>query len=129
MQDGRNRLLSRSGRAGHPQGRSAAKEARSALTRPAERRLVRGHGMLSGMMTTDNPFEDGNAIIERTHEVQREMVLAFVRAAAGMARETENDPVESAMDLAEQVLREQPPPPGAERRKWLDAVLTRVCGN
>ena len=42
--------------------------------------------MLSGMMTTDNPFEDGNAIIERTHEVQREMVLAFVRAAAGMAR-------------------------------------------
>ena len=84
--------------------------------------------MLSGMITTDNPYGDGNAIIERTHEVQREMFLAFVRAAAGMARETANDPVESAMDLAEQVLREQPPP-GAERRKWLDAVLTRVCGN
>ena len=40
VRDGRNRLLSRSGRVGHPQGRSAAKEARSALTRPAERRLV-----------------------------------------------------------------------------------------
>ena len=40
--------------------------------------------------------------------------------------ETANDPVESAMDLAEQVLREQPQPPGAERRKWEE--VTALAG-
>ena len=34
--------MSRSGPGGSPKGRSAAKEARSALTRPAERRLALG---------------------------------------------------------------------------------------
>ena len=80
-------------------------------------------------MTTDNPYEDGDAIIEHTHEAQRQMALGLVQSARGMARETANDQVAAAMDLAEQVLRDQPPPPGAERREWLDAVLKRVRGD
>ena len=30
------------------------------------------------------------------------------------------------MNLTERVLREQPPPPGAERRQWFSALLEKI---
>lgn len=71
-------------------------------------------------------YADGNAIIEEVHEHQREMALAIVRAVGGMSNSVANDPVSAAMNLAEQVLREQPPPPGLERREWLSALLEKI---
>ena len=38
-------------------------------------------------MTTDNPYEDGDAIVEHTHEAQRQMALGLVQSARGMAWE------------------------------------------
>ena len=65
-------------------------------------------------------------LIEEMHEGQREMALAFVRATMELATRTANDPLTCAMQRAHDVLQHQPPPPGEERRAWLDKLLKNI---
>ena len=70
---------------------------------------------------------DGDAIIEDVHEQQREMALGVVGAVSKMAKATGNDPVLFAMQRAHDVLEPVPPPPGAERNRWLNDLLARLA--
>ena len=69
---------------------------------------------------------DERNLIEEMHEGQREMALAFVRATIELATRTANDPLTCAMQRAHDVLQYQPPPPGEERRAWLDKLLKNI---
>ena len=44
-----------------------------------------------------------------------------------MARATANDPVLVAMQRAHDVLEHVPPPPGAERARWLNNLLAGLA--
>ena len=72
--------------------------------------------------------DDDRDLIEEMHEAQREMALAFVKATMDLATRTSNNPLLTAMERAHDVLQHQPPPPGAERREWLDKVLKNITG-
>lgn len=65
--------------------------------------------------------------LHEVHEAQRRMALAHVEAVMQMADTTANDPLIAAMQRAHDVLKREPPPPGAGRREWLNDVLAELA--